>query len=315
MDINKNENILFSDKMDMILKFIKNSNKEKIKDELIKLIEYDEFCPVLLGEGIFGKVYIPGSNKTILFKLNNIVLELPIVIKESHKQREYEIDLQLDIFENKLYISSGGSIITEMLILMFIKKLWYKTVHLPLILGYTNCSNKNLVDKIITFKYGLDKDIIIDLTNKVWQNYISDKAFPKLFKSSIATIFDLFQYIRFSKNKDNSIIFPNGIKCNNISKLYDYICISYLVTHYLLTKNNIFPYDLHESNIFIHWLNNNSYYNNENIKNIKYIIYKIGNKYYKIKTFGFIIIIGDTGLFNMIIKEDVILMGRAMNIK
>ena len=38
MDINKKENILFSDKMDMILKFIKNSNKEKIKDGLIKLI-------------------------------------------------------------------------------------------------------------------------------------------------------------------------------------------------------------------------------------------------------------------------------------
>ena len=63
------------------------------------------------------------------------------------------------------------------------------------------------------------------------------------------------------------------------------------------------------SNIFIHWLNDTSYYNNENIKDCKNIIYKVNNKYYKIKTFGFVIVLGDAGCFLLQAKKDVIIVG------
>ena len=68
-------------------------------------------------------------------------------------------------------------------------------------------------------------------------------------------------------------------------------------------------------NIFIEWLNDNSYYNDKNIKDIEEIIYKIDNKYYKIKTFGFVLIFGDTGTFIIKIKKDIILIGQAPDIK
>jgi hypothetical protein len=74
-------------------------------------------------------------------------------------------------------------------------------------------------------------------------------------------------------------------------------------------ENKIYPYDIHEGNIFIHWLNDTSYYNNENIKDCKNIIYKVKNKYYKIKTFGFLIIFGDTGCFFLEARKDVIIVG------
>ena len=128
-------------------------------------------------------------------------------------------------------------------------------------------------------------------------------------KSYITTLKDLFNYIYFSKNKDGSVILPNGIKCDNISELYDYICISYLATFHLLTENKIYPKDMIPSNIFIHWLNDTSYYNNQNIKDCKYIIYNINNKYFKIKIFGFVIVLGDTGCFLLEAKKDVFIRG------
>ena len=46
----------------------------------------------------------------------------------------------------------------------------------------------------------------------------------------------------------------------------------------LLQNHNIFVSDMHCSNIFIHWLNDESYLGNEKIGNIENIIYKIGKK-------------------------------------
>jgi hypothetical protein len=66
---------------------------------------------------------------------------------------------------------------------------------------------------------------------------------------------------------------------------------------------------MYDENIFIHWLNDTSYYNYENIKDCKNIIYKVKNKYYKIKTFGFVIILGDCGKFLVEAKKDVIITG------
>ena len=66
---------------------------------------------------------------------------------------------------------------------------------------------------------------------------------------------------------------------------------------------------MNNDNIFIHWINDISYYNNENIKDCKNIIYKVKNKYYKIKTFGFIIILGDCGLYYLEASKDVFIVG------
>jgi hypothetical protein len=224
----------------------------------------------------------------------------------------------MDILNNKLYIHSYGGLITEALILMFTNNLRNKTVHLPLLLAYGTCSKNKIIDRIYTLKYGLDEPVEINLQGRIydedslWHN--KEIKNDEIYKNTIATLKDLFTYIHYSKNKDDVVILPNGIKCN-VNELYDYICISFLATHYLLAENNIFQNDMYVSNLFIHWLNNNSYYNNKNIKNLKEIIYKIGNKYYKIKTFGFILIFGDTGSFIIKIKKDIILIGQAPNIK
>ena len=48
----------------------------------------------------------------------------------------------------------------------------------------------------------------------------------------------MFCFIENKKNKDGTVKLPNGEICN-IPELYDYMSISYLATHELLTVNNI----------------------------------------------------------------------------
>ncbi len=289
----------FNDKINEIIKFISKSDKKTIKNKLLDTIEYNKFCPTVLGKGAFGIAYIPES-KNIEVNIDNEKVYLPVVVKEANKLTN-EPDINIDIIGNKLYIIGNNNGITaEVIILMYIKQLYQKTVHLPLILGYGTCLKKNKINKIITTRYGLSKEMEVDLKNL---------SGNKKHKSYITTLKDLFNFIYFTKNKDGSVILPNGIKCGNISKLYDYICISYLATYHLLTKNKIYPQDMHEDNIFIHWLNDTSYYNNEKIKDCKNIIYKVNNKYYKIKTFGFVIVLGDCGMFFLEAKKDVIIAG------
>ena len=301
----------FDNKVKEIIKFISKSDKKTIKNNLQNILEYNKFCPVVLGQGAFGKAYIPES-KNIEVNIDGKKVNLPIVVKEAIDSEDKDIDkpdINFDIIGNKIYIVGNFNGITaEAIILMYIKRLYTKTVHLQLILGYGTCLENKKINKIITTRLGLDKEIEVDLTGKVY-----GKNKKIIHKSFITTLEDLYNFIYYSKNKDDSVILPNGIKCDNISELYDYICISYLATFHLLTENKIYPDDMHNGNIFIHWLNDTSYYNNENIKNCKNIIYKVNNKYYKIKTFGFVIVLGDSGNFFLEAKKDVIIVGFGSN--
>lgn len=305
-------------KFDEIVNFIKKSTKEEIKENLLYILQDTLYCPVVLGQGLSGKAYLPEIDRYFPYKFGNKIVNLPVVVKADIHLEESERYFSIDILDNKLYISSYGGLTTETLILIIIKYLQNKTVHLPLLLAYGTCSKNKIIDRIYTLRYGLDKPVEINLQGKLYnESQLWNRQENKnneIFKNNIATLSDLFTYIHYSKNKNDTVTLPNGIKCN-ITEIYDNICISFLATHHLLTENNIFPSDMVAPNIFIHWLNDNSYYNDVNIKELKEIIYKIGNKYYKIKTFGFVLIFGDTGTFIIKIKKDIILIGHTPDIK
>lgn len=299
-DINK--------KLDDIYQFIKTLSKDNF-DKLFDLLNHDQYCAKILGEGYFGIVFEPELNKTFPYRIKDKTINLPIVVKKSKHNDNPNAVFDSKMFDDTLYIYGSETMMTEALILIYIRKLFSKTVHLPLILGYGICDNKKMINKIITFKYGLDYEYKLDISDKFLNEYeMFGAPINKIFKSKIATLTDLNQYIKLNIEDDDTIILPNKIKCN-IVELYDYLCISYLVTYHLLTKNGIYPTDLHADNIFIHWINDKSYYGSKNIKNTEEIVYRIFGKYYKIKTFGFIIILGDLGNSIIKIKNDVILVG------
>jgi len=295
-----------------IVNYINNlSHKDNINDiklQLFDLLKSDDYCQKIIGEGGFGKVFVPEQNYATLL-INNKSIKIPIVIKESHVNNESLFNI--NIIHNILYIHSFEDITTEALILMYIHQLYDKTVHLPLMLNYATC-NSDKINRIIMKKYGLNKEQEIDLKNTYSGPPWFKNRPPDIRKTNIVNIHQLFEYIQYNKytndNGDDMIILPNQIKCNVI-KLIDYICISYLATHYLLAQNNIFISDMKPENIFIHWLDKKSYYGATNIKNIKSITYKINDSYYEIETFGFVIILGDLGTSIIKIKDDVIMVG------
>ena len=253
---------------DSIITFINNSKKEKIAKELFQMLYNTTHCPIMMGEGFNGVAYSPQIDQTFPYQIGNKTIRVPIIVKIEKNTRE-DIFFGLDIIDNKLYINGNGGLTTEVLILRFIKQLYNKSVHLPLILSYGTCTQKKIVDRIFTKRYGLDKPIKINIRNKLY--YEDWHVITNVFESRLGTLGDLFNYIHYSKNEDDTVILPNNVKCK-IDELYDYICISFLATHKLLTNNNIFPIDMNVSNIFIHWLDANSYYSDKNIKDLKKII-------------------------------------------
>lgn len=303
---------------DEIVNFLKKSKKADIVNKFYGMINNATYCPVVLGQGFAGKAYLPEIDKYYPYKIGKKIIELPIVVKVENVANDRHVKyFGLDILDNTLYINGYGGLTTEAIILMFVRQLRNKTVHLPLLLAYSTCSNDKTIDRMYTLRYGLDKPVDINLDGKVFNEHElwhkRENPIDNVFRSTLATLHDLLAYMHYSE-KNGIVTLPNNVKCKT-EELYDYLCISFFATHRLLTNNNIYPSDNHPGNMFIHWLSDTSYHNDRNIKNVKQIIYDVKGKKYKIETFGFVLIFGDTGTYNIDIQKNVVLIGQSPDIK
>ena len=292
--------------MNNIINFINRSNLEEIKNNLLNILFNNKYCNKILGSGISGIVFEQKTNKYIKIKssLNN---KIKIYIVKKYN-KNINNNIIFDIQKDQLYMY-GISLLFDILILIYIRILWNekKSIHLPLMLGYSICSDNYDDIEIILEKNGLKKDIKIKLNKDVI--YYNNK-----YKNRIITLQDLLEYIYiFYDDKTKKIKVPNNIECD-ITLLIDYITISIIHTYNVLFKNNIYVRDMHFNNIFIYWLNKNSYLDDINLKDIKYVYYKNKNNIIKIETFGLIIKIGDVGHFFMKPRKDIIIYSNLSDI-
>lgn len=102
----------FIKKTNEIIRFLTKSTKEKIKKDLYNLLYYDAHCPIIFGEGHFGRVYAPRINNTMFVKHGNITLELPIIIKELKNNQNPHLSNEINIIDNVLYISGFDNMTT-----------------------------------------------------------------------------------------------------------------------------------------------------------------------------------------------------------
>jgi len=180
------------------------------------------------------------------------------------------------------------------------------------------CNNKGkiAVDKIITERQGLEKNVEINVDGYIEDNFWhppKNQKDPNLFKSKIGTLGDLIKYVSI-KMKDDVVELPNGVVCN-VVKLFDYLAISYIHTYNLLHKNNIMISDMHPSNIFIHWLGKDSYLDDLYIGDTKYINYKYNKRILKIKTYGLLLKVGDLGSSIVKPRKDLYILGQAVDLE
>jgi len=270
-----------------VIDYLKKTKPKKIDIQTMNVIMYNNtYCDKILGEGVYGQVIEPGIND------KNIAIKY---IKNSKTSTIFNI-------KNTYYICNGTNIEVILLQLLNDKsvisdKLVQK--HLPQLIGYANCTDEN-INKIITKRYGLDKEI------KYKTNYISDMSLmnnayiDENVYTTLNTFAKLIAFLMSNVDLDTcNVILPNN-KNANVIELLDGITISFLYTIDILITAGFYINDLHHNNIFIEWTNNTD----------EEIIYKIGNNKYKVKTYGINIIFGDVGTYGYKINNNLYIFGR-----
>ena len=285
-----------------IIKFIKKSKLEDIKNSLVENMKEYKYCDKLIGSGSFGDVieHKIGSHIKVLISKNKKI-KINVVVKH---QKDNQTGLIFELYNKMLYIF-GETILFDIIILSYMKELYNKkkSVHLQLMLGYGYCNNEDIF--VILERNGLKKNVEKQMDEKIF--------YKNKYISKIITLGDLIRYICIFHDKNTmKIKLPNDIECDVIG-LIDYITISIIHTYKLLYENNIYVRDLYLENIFIHWINKRSYFNDINLKDIKNIYYKNKDNIIKIETFGLIIKIGDVGHFYIKPRKDIILYSNTIN--
>lgn len=287
-----------------IVNFINNSTLEDIDKNLLNHLKYEKYCNEYFGNGNYGYVISRRFGKHMkILTTSKKNIKIDIVIKAQNRE---QYGLHIIIKDKKLYIY-GESILFDTIILLYMKKLFFdkKSVHLQLIVGNGYCSEDFIF--IILERNGLKNKH----EKQFEKNMLSRN---KSVLSYYTTLKDLLLYIYAFYDKNTmKIKLPNDIECDVI-KLIDYIIISIIHTCKILYENNIFAKDLHFDNIFIHWLNKRSYFDDINLKDLKYIYYKNKKDIIKIETFGFIIKIGDVGNFIIKPRDDIEIYGNSRSI-
>ncbi len=295
-----------------IKEFLASESIKDIQDNIFDFISKSDICDVQLGQGMMGSVYQRKIGDTYPLTLNNKIVDFPIIIKFSNDNSGTEFTSK--IIDNKLYIYSFLDMSAEALMLSIVRDMWMSELcpHVPLMLDYSAC-NANKVTRICTERQGLSKPITIKIPwlneTQMWRKV--DKLNTS-YDTTLATLYDLAEYICIYRN-DNIIKLPNNIEVP-IDKLIDQFTISYLFTHDLLARHGLYLQDMHSKNIFIHWLNTESYLGNKHIADIKKIRYKINNKIFEIETYGILLKVGDIGASIYKPRDNVYLLGQCGNI-
>lgn len=301
-----------------IIDFFEKATHQEISSYLHQFLLKSNSCNKQIGVGAMGNITQSGVGNTYkTYYPNNITIDIPVVVKSSN----VDSVMNIDIISNNIFISNNRNISTETLILYFIKPLIILRLspHLPLILDHAKCypEQSQSVDHIILERHGLSDIIKIDIPGlydePLWKHRDDVDPIKPTFNTRIATLGELIKFIHLTKDTNDNITLPNGIPCNSI-ELIDYLSISYLVSHDLLSSHGIYLSDMHMENILIHWLNKDSYLNDEYIGETQFIYYKFGSKMYKIKTFGILLKIGDVGGGIVQPRKDVYIVGQGINL-
>lgn len=292
----------------IIKKLLEEGSHKDIKEKLLTLLSMTKYCNKKIGEGQMGSVHISSVGNTMEIETNNKKITVPVVVKEANVNDEKSIFEIKDIGKD-LLIYSYINLNVEAILLDVVNELWYDKIspNLPLMIGYSMCDNKKNINKIITERHGLSVDVKFNEKNgfnelPMWIEYKPIKP------TNLATLQNLLNYVNENGNKDE-IKLPNNEICS-IIELFDYLTISYLHVEKILKENKITLLDMHFGNIFIHWLNDDSYLGDTNIGKTKEIYYKHHNKYIKIKTFGLCLKIGDIGASIYHPQNDVYVVGQ-----
>lgn len=298
-------------------KLLLNGSHEDIQQNLLtEIYKIATYCDTLIGEGYYGRVVLQSVGKEMTIKIDDELIKIPVVIKES-KQSRISSKFKIDVVDSNLIIHCGEGMICEAIFLFLLSKLWYKqkNIHVPLLVGMGSCDDHNIgVSHLVLEKYGLPDRI--NIKKHKFFGSPGSLAFEEqyIINSFLTNVGGLIDYVCFNMNIDMTCRLPNGITID-ITELIDNMCIFYLhTTHILWETYKLTLGDQSTNNIFVHWIDENSVCGKKKLGNLKYINYQIGeDKYIKINTKGIVFKIGDIGISVMNPQPSVMIVGTLSN--
>lgn len=290
-------------------------------------------CEVILGEGMFGSVSRPNYSAFALIDVKNKKVEIKTVLKklklsndmqfghtiitknaiDEHIEKIVPSDMKTFVKNQKfpkeihVFFSDNHDPHCEYILLAFASKLWYDkiTPHVPFMVVPMSCGSSNSLNSFLLEANGLP--VKIKTMYKTASLYLQNPALYNL--SYCETLYKLIEFMT-NTGDSNTCVLPNG-ELVNISTFIDHISISYLFTYQqLIHKIGMVLQDQHLNNIFMYWLDSNSYMGSTFIGKLKNIVYEIDTStQFLINVPGVLLKIGDIGASILKPRDDVIVVG------
>lgn len=278
------------------------TDPEKMMDDIVDYFEKSKlFCNNIIGQGYYGRVFTPGTEKKIIVPMaNKENISIPVVIKMANNFGQFRI---IDGKQKTLLISTDGNIVNEAIALNLLSDLYYNgiTPHVPFMVSAFSCENQrqHIVDTIVS-QYNILYDSVI-INHKT-----SSADFDGMYIADRFSINNLYKMsILIMNNEDDVIDLPSGIKMNVI-EFADYLFVSLTYTLGTLWKRfKMNVADMQKAdNIFLQ--STDCFYINNDFKKYTHMSYKLGDKYLTMPNFGIVPKLGDLGL-STIITENIII--------
>lgn len=325
-----------------IISLIKNTPSAELFDAINNMMSmaYTPQTREIFGEGSFGIVYRSTISPMFDVVVKNDTIRINTVVKKmkdfgggffmtSIDQKSFDDSIskyfdatlkvpKINIADNTTILFSYDDITGEMIILMYLSKLWYDSItpHVPYLVMPIVDNSVNKIDSLMLEMNGLPKPYTYKLR----------KSIPSILgkfmsMTHLETMFELLQFItnhyEYDEKNDKYMIprlvfhdSDDGIKLQKINavdvvELIDSLMLSYLITIHQLKK--LYKFSLSDqrlANIFLCYPQFGSFVGVKNISKLKAIRYDIGDESYKVRVHDVIIKIGDVGVAIVQPKDD-----------
>jgi len=335
-----------------IMSIIKQSPKDQLIDNLKSAMHrYLKAATDIFGEGYFGRVTRPNYSPKMDVEVKDKTIKINTVLKQfkrpalniellTYNQESlndsikifYENDkMQKDLSNIVIHSTMSGLIFDdhmmgEMIILMYISKLWYESItpHVPYLLTPLS-QDSNEINALLLEMNGLPA--LYTYHKRLLDHNIYGRG-GRYFSSHLENVFELLCFInnnytydekndiyliprlQFDIDKDKQLKIRDMTPTLDVVKLIDSIFLSFLITlHQLHTTLNLTLSDQKLDNVFLAFLEYDLHVGKRSLKNIKHIRYDMKSKSYTIPVYDIILKIGDVGSGVMKIRDDLILAG------
>ena len=300
-----------------VIKYLFDNNNKFLKENLANYLNnITEDCFSYINEGFFNEVKTLNIPNKITVNIKNKKIFLDTVIKSNkHKEGSFNLYERKDM----LFITSDLDSTCEAIILLFMSQFWYdsKNPYTPFLFSIYKCerllyTSGKIIDTLVLEKYGLKESFIykqqkigLNLENLNFTNY-------RDINTRFTNFHELLYYSYHYHDKDFNFELKQNSKIYkfNLIELIDNTFLHVLIALDYFEEYNLILLDQHIQNIFLQWINDDTFIGEKNISKLKNIYYNLDKEtLIEAPVNNFIIKLGDVNVSILKLKKDLTIIG------